>query len=691
MFFMVLGGFEGFGQSITVDDSTPFATCSNATINVNYSNLNGATGPYTIELIEKIQRFGQYCEYINTTSIVSVSSITNSVSLAIPSVYTQSERVYCTPYGGGTLSHTYSIRVSGSNGIKSSDFPIDISSVCNSTMGFKVLSSTACQGKQAIVNWISQGANSGNIFTFELSDEYGDFSNPIMLGTAAVNNSDGVKNSFILIPANLSRGNDYKLKLKSSSPISEKITTAFEIGVYAPSINGSNKFCGGSSISLFTNSNYDGFRNYSFVWKKNGNTLINADTTLGKFLKNNAIIADSGNYTVTKIRNTDGCSAVSQILAMSILNPPTITATPNPVIYGTQTTLSATGCAGRIRWYAKENTPDNAYIYTGSTLPFYSGDGLRENNIYYSSCYDIYSGCYTTKSSLAVNTISSNAPPIPILAVVSSSSEILSVTATGCTGTITWSNSFYGWDYISFGYGSEGVSVDGYTYTFRRNKATFVNDVGQNYPDVMSGTIYAECTQNSLKSLRASVPFTMGTATVTPCFDTSIAPPTVTSDNGTNFRGNSVILTASGCGNNYFYAWYTSTSTSPVFKREPEYFTHNERKVLFNVRSDITYYVACESIFTGCRSSKTSVTVLVGNDPVLPICPYQTFSTKSGNWNDPTVWSCNTIPDETQNVTIKSGHTVTVLNTGGIQKCKNIRFELNGNLVNNGNLLVANQ
>jgi hypothetical protein len=68
------------------------------------------------------------------------------------------------------------------------------------------------------------------------------------------------------------------------------------------------------------------------------------------------------------------------------------------------------------------------------------------------------------------------------------------------------------------------------------------------------------------------------------------------------------------------------------------------------------------------------------------ICNEQT-SLKSGNWNDPTVWSCGIIPTVSQEILIKSQHTVTLLPSMGQQSCKNLRFEVGGRLINKGILV----
>ncbi|WP_428658893.1 WD40/YVTN/BNR-like repeat-containing protein [Runella sp.] len=65
------------------------------------------------------------------------------------------------------------------------------------------------------------------------------------------------------------------------------------------------------------------------------------------------------------------------------------------------------------------------------------------------------------------------------------------------------------------------------------------------------------------------------------------------------------------------------------------------------------------------------------------------YTLKSGNWTDPTVWSCGAIPDETQNVTIKSGHTILLANTMGVQKCKGLLVEQGAVFENTTNYFLA--
>lgn len=65
------------------------------------------------------------------------------------------------------------------------------------------------------------------------------------------------------------------------------------------------------------------------------------------------------------------------------------------------------------------------------------------------------------------------------------------------------------------------------------------------------------------------------------------------------------------------------------------------------------------------------------------------YTLKSGNWTDPTVWSCGAIPTETQNVTLKSGHSIILNNTMGVQKCKNLLVEQGAIFNNTGSYFLA--
>ena len=142
----------------------------------------------------------------------------------------------------------------------------------------------------------------------------------------------------------------------------------------------------------------------------------------------------------------------------------------------------------------------------------------------------------------------------------------------------------------------------------------------------------------------------------------STAPPTA---NGiTITSGSTASITASGCTT---YKWYSvPTGGSVLFTGNPF--------VSPPLTTNTTYYVAC--LNAPCpETSRTSVLVTIG------VCT-QMISVKTGAWNDPTVWSCNRIPNETDNITIEIGHVVTVpagtFNVKNITDKGTLSYALNG-------------
>ena len=57
---------------------------------------------------------------------------------------------------------------------------------------------------------------------------------------------------------------------------------------------------------------------------------------------------------------------------------------------------------------------------------------------------------------------------------------------------------------------------------------------------------------------------------------------------------------------------------------------------------------------------------------------YEIYSVQSGNWEDPSTWSCNCIPDSTVSVTVSSGHTVNI--NRNYESILNIKINSNSNL-----------
>lgn len=80
----------------------------------------------------------------------------------------------------------------------------------------KVLNGPHCPGASVVVGYlVDAAASSGNVFTAQLSDENGDFSSPVNIGSI-VKTTNG--NISCTIPLGLSTGTKYKIRVVSSSP-----------------------------------------------------------------------------------------------------------------------------------------------------------------------------------------------------------------------------------------------------------------------------------------------------------------------------------------------------------------------------------------------------------------------------------------------------------------------------------------
>ncbi|OJW76863.1 hypothetical protein [Spirosoma sp. 48-14] len=110
--------------------------------------------------------------------------------------------------------------------------------------------------------------------------------------------------------------------------------------------------------------------------------------------------------------------------------------------------------------------------------------------------------------------------------------------------------------------------------------------------------------------------------------------------------GSSVSLVASGCtGDGTRVRWYQAA---------------DDQELTMPISPTVTtqYYARCErTVGTKvCLSDKSQ------NAIVTVVMPPPYNSVQSGNWNLPSTWNCNCIPDGTRSVQIMDTHTVTIPN-----------------------------
>jgi hypothetical protein len=156
------------------------------------------------------------------------------------------------------------------------------------------IATTLCPGAITKVYFDKNGTyNPGNVFTVQLSDSLGNFTNPINIG-AKSNNTTGADSITVYFPNNLSFGNNYRVRIISSNleDISN-ISQAIWVGTpQQPTVTASSAlvFCEGDSVLLTSSAGT------SYTWSNGSNTQT-------------ITVKNTGSYTVTV--NKDNCIASS--------------------------------------------------------------------------------------------------------------------------------------------------------------------------------------------------------------------------------------------------------------------------------------------------------------------------------------------------------------------------------------------
>jgi large repetitive protein len=284
-------------------------------------------------------------------------------------------------------------------------------------------------------------------------------------------------------------------------------------------------------------------------------------------------------YTVTCTVN--GCTSdVSKAFVITVkpIAVPTITVTNTVICAGSSTNLTATGCTGKVTWYYDDKT------LTGATIT------VKPNTTttYTATCSSVY--CISEKSTPVTVTVENPAPPV----VSSGTSTICSgssveLTATGCSGTVTWSPG-----------GLTG------------NKITVMPTASTSYTATCTIGICVSPVSNKRD------------ITVT-----DFAKPTITADRLTVCAGTSITLTSNGC--NGTVTWSDGITGSPR---------------TITPTADVKYTATCES--ATCKSDKSNeLSIKVNTAPTAPaiaclkpeICAGESTTLTATNCTGTVKWS----------------------------------------------------
>ena len=177
-------------------------------------------------------------------------------------------------------------------------------------LSFTVPATTFCTDNNYTLNIVANGTwNSGNTFRLELSDDFGEFGFPFLLGSIASTTSTPLT---VSIPNGLTDGTDYRLRVLSTDPpcwstlnsIPQEIRTSPD-AIITP--GGPTAFCIGSSVMLYA---FNG-GNWSFQWLLNGTPIQGATT-------DSLFVTQAGDYTLEV--NDGSCATISPITDVITFN-----------------------------------------------------------------------------------------------------------------------------------------------------------------------------------------------------------------------------------------------------------------------------------------------------------------------------------------------------------------------------------
>ncbi|HRG60040.1 MAG TPA: PKD domain-containing protein [Bacteroidia bacterium] len=240
-----------------------------------------------------------------------------------------------------------------------------------------------CAGESFSVYFYNAGIyNNGNIYTLELSDANGNFTNPLNIGTlVSTNNVDTIQ---AILPTNLPTGSNYMLRLTSTNPSAIGLNSnTFTINeLLNPSISISTNqtsSCQGTTL-FFSSTIINGGLNPTYDWLVNGiSTGVNNPNYSSFNLNNNDIIS----CLLTSSENcTFQATALSDSIVLNILpslnTSVTISASDTSICSGSNVFFNTNAFNGGnnpvFQWYVN-NTPtlisstyNSSSINDGDTL-----------------------------------------------------------------------------------------------------------------------------------------------------------------------------------------------------------------------------------------------------------------------------------------------------------------------------------
>ncbi len=356
---------KSFSQTIVTSAISGSPFCAGANINVPYT-ITGAFSAGNIFTAQLSDANGNFTSALDIGSVASTSA--GTISALIP--FNQN---------AGIL---YRVRV-----ISSTPFVVGSINADNLviSLGINVpifVGTTFCPGQTISINYSVLNSCGfpnvpPNIFTAQLSDPSGNFSNPTSIGTTLSNNSGTIIST---VPTNAVAGSGYRIRIVSSNPGSGLISannginlTINSYGINPP-VFSETSFCQGQMFSIgYSIKNGCPFpnvpsNNIFTAQLSNSSGSFSSPTTIG------SIVANGSGFISASIPG--GTPVGSAYRVRIISSNPSIISSDNGINLAVNASSGNPSEFGTTAW--------NAYVYAGTTFPITNNTYVgtyTENNL----------------------------------------------------------------------------------------------------------------------------------------------------------------------------------------------------------------------------------------------------------------------------------------------------------------------
>jgi hypothetical protein len=257
--------------------------------------------------------------------------------------------------------------------------------------------SSLCKSKTVDINFnLGGGYNSGNVFKAQLSNEFGSFATPVVIGT----DSFGTGHITAVIPSSQETGTQYRVRIVTTNPVLTGPNNGFDLSIsslptgaqvtVSPATPPAT--CQNTGVLLSVPSN----AGFAYQWTKSGNFIAGATNA-------SHLATITGSYAV-RVINLAGCLRGSTNKTVTIISSPVATITPSVsqgLCFNQSVNFQANAGSGlSYKWYR------NGLLIAGATNSSYSAGNTGK----YSAEVVNASGCRDTSD--LVNISSSCGPVI---------------------------------------------------------------------------------------------------------------------------------------------------------------------------------------------------------------------------------------------------------------------------------------